>query len=449
MDEKRQKKPTRAASADGKKVEDRKDDCGGIEAPMANPITRKPEQLMEEILSPENLKRAYEKVKKNGGSPGVDGVSVEDLKNYLAANWKGIRKQLLEGKYKPKAVKRVEIPKPGGGIRQLGIPTVIDRFLQQAILQRLQPEWDPTFSENSYGFRPRRSQHQAVNKAKEYIQSGMHYVVDLDLEKFFDKVNHDILMSRVAKRVEDKRVLKTIRAYLNAGIMENGLVQPASEGVPQGGPLSPLLSNLLLDELDRELEKRKLSFVRYADDCNVYVASERAGLRVKESLTKFLSKRLRLKVNEAKSGVGKPWTRKFLGFSFTTELKLRVADQALSKAKDKLRKLTHRTGNRSLEKAVTDTAKYLRSWWAYFRHCGDQRTITLLARHARRRLRQLAWKQWKTKAKRKRELLKRHVPYVLACKIAGTSWGPWRTSKGLAMSYALPNAYFKTLGLDF
>lgn len=272
---------------------------------------------MEQVLDKENLKHALQRVLKNKGAPGIDNMIVESLPAYLTSNWPKIREQLRNGSYEPKAVKRVEIPKPGGGVRQLGIPCVLDRFIQQALQQVLQREWDPTFSPQSYGFRPGKSQHQAVEQAQKYVSSGLNIVVDIDLEKFFDRVNHDVLMSRIAKRVNDKRILKLIRAYLNAGIMENGLISPSTEGVPQGGPLSPLLSNLMLDELDKELETRNLAFVRYADDCNIYVSSPRAGERVMQGITKFLAKKLRLKVNEAKSAVGKPQARKFLGFSFT------------------------------------------------------------------------------------------------------------------------------------
>lgn len=289
------------------------------------------QSLMEEILDKENLKIAYARVVKNGGAAGIDGLSTDDLQAYLAANWKQIKQELLQGTYKPRPVRRVNIPKPGGGKRQLGIPTVMDRFIQQAVMQVLQRKWDSTFSEHSYGFRPGRSAKQAIEAARKHIEGGYRVVVDIDLEKFFDRVNHDVLMNRVTKRISDKRVHKLIRAYLNAGALEGGLTSASKEGIPQGGPLSPLLSNLLLDELDRELERRNLHFVRYADDCNIYVASQRAGERVMKGITEFLGKRLRLQVNKEKSAVGKPWSRSFLGVSFYANnrgVKPRVASKA-------------------------------------------------------------------------------------------------------------------------
>src|SRR5580698_856777 len=274
-------------------------------------------RLMEEVCERENLKEALRRVKANKGSAGVDGMTVGEITDYLKQHWPAIREQLLSGTYEPKPVRRVEIPKPdGGGVRKLGIPSVLDRFIQQAVMQVLQRQWDWTFSDHSYGFRPRRSAHQAVAQAQQYIAQGYGWVIDLDLEKFFDRVNHDKLMGQIAKRIEDKRLLKLVRAFLNAGVMENGLVSPSVEGTPQGGPLSPLLSNLVLDELDRELERRGHRFVRYADDCNIYVRSERAGQRVMESISRFITQKLKLKVNEAKSAVARPQERKFLGFSF-------------------------------------------------------------------------------------------------------------------------------------
>lgn len=297
-----------------------------------------PLKLMEEIVRAENVKKALERVESNGGSAGIDGMKSTELRKYLRKNWPAIRTQLLEGIYKPQAVRRVEIPKPDGrGVRKLGIPTVLDRFVQQAVMQILQGQWDRMFSEHSYGFRPGRRAHQAVAKAQSYLCEGYEFVVDLDLEKFFDRVNHDRLMSRVSESVKDKRVLKLIRAFLNAGVMENGLVQPTEEGTPQGGPLSPLLSNIVLDELDRELEKRGHRFVRYADDCNIYVKTERAGLRVMDSVKQFISNKLKLKVNESKSAVARPGERKFLGFSFTrsgkTPNRRKIAPQAMERFK--------------------------------------------------------------------------------------------------------------------
>src|ERR1700719_1011257 len=299
-------------------------------------------RIMEEICERANLKKALRQVRSNKGSAGVDGMTVDQLGDYLKQHWPAIREQLLNGTYEPRPVRRVEIPKPDGGVRKLGIPTVLDRLIQQAVMQVLQRQWDPTFSESSYGFRPGRSAQQAVAQAQKHIAEGHGWCVDFDLEKFFDRVNHDKLMGQIAKRVEDKRLLKLIRAFLNAGVMENGLVSPSVEGTPQGGPLSPLLSNLVLDELDRELECRGLRFVRYADDCNIYVRSERAGQRVMESLTRFITQKLKLKVNEAKSAVARPQERKFLGFSFTAcpGIKRTIAPKSLERFKQRIREIT-------------------------------------------------------------------------------------------------------------
>src|SRR5256884_7725665 len=356
-----------------------------------------PEQLMEEVCDRENLVKAWKRVRRNKGSPGVDGMTIDDARDHLREHWPSIRSQLLEGTYQPQPVKRVEIPKPDGGVRKLGVPCVVDRLIQQALLQVLQRRWDRTFSEHSYGFRPGRSAHQAVAQAQQYIASGYNWVVDLDLEKFFDRVNHDKLMGQVAKRVEDKRLLKLIRAFLNAGVMENGLVSPSVEGTPQGGPLSPLLSNLVLDELDRELERRKHRFVRYADDCNIYVASERAGKRVMQSVTGFLRRRLKLKVNEAKSAVARPQERKFLGFSFTgrREPKRRIAPKPLLRCKRRVRELTRRTRGISLEQMLKELASYLRGWKGYFGYCQTPSVLRRLEEWIRRRLRSVIWKQWK------------------------------------------------------
>ena len=310
-----------------------------------------PNRLMEEVCERENLKEALRQVKANKGSAGIDRMAVGQLGDYLKRHWPAIREQLLNGTYEPKPVRRVEIPKPDGGVRKLGIPTVLDRFIQQAVMQVLQRRWDRTFSESSYGFRPGRSAHQAVAQAQQYIAEGCRWCVDLDLEKFFDRVNHDKLMGQIAKRVEDKRLLRLIRAFLNAGVMENGLVSPSVEGTPQGGPLSPLLSNLVLDALDRELERRGLRFVRYADDCNIYVRSERAGQRVMKSITQFIMQKLKLKVNEAKSAVARPQERKFLGFSFTAgpEVKRVIAPKALDRFKQRIREITYRAKGVSIE----------------------------------------------------------------------------------------------------
>ena len=407
------------------------------------------EQLMEEICERENCKQALARVKANKGSPGVDGMTVRDLPGHLKQHWPTIREQLLNGTYQPQPVKRVEIAKPDGGVRKLGIPTVLDRFIQQAMMQVLQGRWDRTFSDHSYGFRPGRSAHQAVAQAQQYIAEGYRWVVDLDLEKFFDRVCHDKLMARLAERVSDKRMLKLIRAFLRAGVMEGGLVSPVDQGTPQGGPLSPLLSNIVLDELDRELERRGLRFARYADDSNIYVRSRRAGERVMMSIRRFITTKLKLKVNEQKSAVGQPWERKFLGFSFTAgeEPKRRIAPKAILRFKERTRELTSRTRGVSIERMAEDTARYLQGWIGYFGKCQTPSVLQGLEAWVRRRLRSVIWKQWKRGSVRFAELQRRGVRRDLAAKAAGSAHGPWRLANSPALSYALPNAYFDSLGI--
>jgi len=404
---------------------------------------------MEDVCGRENCQQALRRVKANKGSPGIDGMRVEELPGYLKQHWPAIREQLLSGTYQPQPVRRVEIKKPDGGVRKLGIPTVLDRMIQQAAMQVLQRRWDPTFSEHSHGFRPQRSAHQAVAKAQQYIAEGNRWVVDLDLEKFFDRVNHDKLMAAMARRVSDKRMLKLIRAILESGVMENGLVSPVEEGTPQGGPLSPLLSNLVLDELDRELERRHLRFARYADDCNIYVGSERAGKRVMRSVTGFIERRLKLKVNEAKSAVARPQARKFLGFSFTggKEPKRRIAPQALERCKRKLRELTRRTRGISVEQMTKELAAYLRGWKGYFGFCQTPSVLHRLEKWMRRRLRSMIWKQWKRGQVRFRKLRQRNIGTDLAAETAGSARGPWRLADSPALHAAFPIAYFDALGL--
>src|ERR1039458_9024802 len=372
-------------------------DREGAEAPRVRREAEDPagnQRVMEEVCERENRRAALKRVRANQGSPGIDGMTVDELPGYLEQHWPVIREQLLRGTYEPKPVKRVEIPKPDGGVRKLGIPTVLDRFVQQAVQQGLQKQWDPTFSEYSYGFRPGRSAQQAVAQAQRYIAEGYGWCVDFDLEKFFDRVNHDKLMGAIAKRVEDKRLLKLIRAFLNAGVMEDGLVSPSVEGTPQGGPLSPLLSNLVLDELDRELERRGHRFVRYADDSNIYVRSERAGQRVMESVTRFLHEKLKLKVNREKSAVAKPQERKFLGFSFSRhrEPKRRIAPKATVRFKQRVRELTGRRRGKSLEEMVRELASYLRGWRSYFGFCQTPWALVQIGRWVRRRLRCALWR---------------------------------------------------------
>jgi len=407
-------------------------------------------QLMEEVCERENLKQALQQVKANKGSPGIDGMTVEELPGYLQQHWPAIREQLLNGTYEPKPVRRVEIPKPdGGGMRKLGIPTVLDRYVQQAVMQVLQRQWDPTFSDHSYGFRPGRSAHQAVAQAQKHIGAGHSGVVDLDLEKFFDRVNHDKLMGQVAKRVEDKRLRKLIRAFLNAGVMENGLVSPSVEGTPQGGPLSPLLSNLVLDELDRELERRGHYHVRYADDCNIYVRSEQAGRRVMESITRFITQKLKLKVNETKSAVARPQERKFLGFSFTAgpEVKRVIAPKALERFKRRIREITRRAKGVSIQTTIEELARYMRGWRGYFGFCETPDVLVYLTRWIRLRLRAALWRQWKTPRRRRAALMALGVRPKLASNTAGSGRGPWYLAKSKALSVGLSNAYFKSLGL--
>ncbi len=392
---------------------------------------------MEAIVERNNLRKALARVKANKGAAGIDGMTFEDLAPYLKEHWPAIRAQLLDGTYKPQPVRRVEIPKASGGKRPLGIPTVLDRFIQQAVMQVLQADWDRTFSEASFGFRPA------------YIASGYDVVVDIDLEKFFDRVNHDILMGLVAKRATDKRILKLIRGFLTAGVLADGLVSPTEEGTPQGGPLSPLLSNLMLDVLDKELEKRGHRFVRYADDCNIYVRSQRAGERVMESIEQFLAKRLKLRVNKAKSAVAKPSARKFLGFSFTGEKqpRRRIAPQAIDRFKARVRELTRRTCGKSLSQVAKELSCYLIGWRGYFGFCETPSVLRELDQWIRRRLRAIPWKQWKRGRTRYKKLRRRGVGRELAARAAGSPHGPWRLSHSPALDIAFPKAFFAALGV--
>ena len=427
-------------------------DVRGTEPPAAKRTTESPartEQLMEAVCSRENLQKALKQVQANKGSAGIDGMTVGKLAGHLAKHWPAIRDQLLAGTYQPQPVKRVEIPKPDGGVRKLGIPTVMDRFIQQAVMQVLQGQWDRTFSQQSYGFRPKHSAHQAVMAAQQHIAEGYRWVVDIDLEKFFDRVNHDRLMASVAKRVQDKRLLRLIRAFLNAGVMEDGLVSPTDEGTPQGGPLSPLLSNLVLDELDQELAKRGHRFVRYADDCNIYVHSARAGQRVMTSIEQFISRKLKLKVNAAKSAVARPWERKFLGFTFTSnrQPKRRIAPKALARFTQKVRMLTRRTRGISVETMVEQLSSYLRGWGSYFGFCQTPSVLEGLNSWVRRRLRCVQWKQWKRGKRRFAALRRMGVGNNLAAQTAGSNHGPWRVSRSPALSIAMRDAFWVQLGL--
>jgi RNA-directed DNA polymerase len=406
------------------------------------------ERLMEEVCERENLEVAWRRVCENKGSPGVDGLTIDETRDYLRQHWPVIREQLLSGTYQPQPVRRVEIPKPDGGVRKLGVPCVVDRLIQQAVLQVLQKRWDPTFSEHSYGFRPRRSAHQAVAQAQRYVAEGYNYVVDIDLEKFFDRVNHDTLMARVAARVSDKRLLKLIRAFLNAGVLEDGLVRAIDEGTPQGGPLSPLLSNLLLDDLDQELTRRGHRFCRYADDCNIYVRSRRAGERVMTSVCHFLKTKLRLKVNESKSSVARPEERKFLSFSITNDGSQRqIAPKALDRFRMRVRELTCRTLGVSMQQLIEPLARYLIGWRAYFSFCETPRVLSNLDAWTRRRLRMYLWRQWKTGRNRFAQLRQRGVAKFGAAVAAGSPTGFWRMSGHPAVQQALRNDYFDSVGL--
>lgn len=426
----------------------------GPEAFIAKRLAESPTgeiRLMESILERENMQRALRQVRKNGGAPGIDGMTVEELPRYLRRHWDRIKADLLAGRYKPMPVRQKVIPKPDGGVRLLGIPTVLDRLIQQAIAQVLQAIWDHTFSESSYGFRPGRSQHMAIRSAQSYIKDGCRWVVDLDLEKFFDRVNHDRLMNRLGSRIRDKRVLQLIGRFLRSGVMIGGLCEATGEGTPQGGPLSPLLSNIVLDELDKELEGRGLQFVRYADDCVIYVKSKRAGDRVKESITRFIHRKLKLKVNETKSRVVQPGYSKYLGFGFTHHKgapKIRIHSQSLQRFRARVRELTQRTRGRSIGRIVWELNEYIRGWWGYFAICETRSCLRLLNAWVLRRLRAYIWKQWKLPKTKLRELRKRGLPDIQARPLAATRKGPWHISANGYLAVALPARYFtRTLGL--
>jgi RNA-directed DNA polymerase len=450
MSERRQKIQLELALPGAREGEARTTLRRGTESLMVEDATESPatEQLMEEICEADNLRKALQQVRANKGAPGVDGMTVDELTEYLGRHEAELRGQLLDGAYRPQPVRRVEIPKPDGGMRKLGIPTVKDRLVQQAMLQVMQRSFDASFSEHSYGFRPGRSAKQAAARAQQIVATGRSYVVDLDLEKFFDRVNHDRLMAQLAKRVTDKRVLRLVRAFLNAGVMENGLVEASSEGTPQGGPLSPLLSNVVLDELDKELERRRHQFVRYADDCNIYTASERAGQRVMASISGFITRRLKLKVNGEKSAVGRPWERKFLGFRISADSPpLRgIAPKAVERFKHRVRELTRRARGVSLDRVVADLRPYLRGWREYFGWCETPWVLSDLDKWVRHRLRCYLWAQWRTPRRRRTRLRALGVKPGLA---AHLSWsrGLWRLSASKHVNFAIRNAYFDQLGL--
>jgi len=423
-------------------------------APDGDESSAGTEHLMEEVASRGNLVRALERVVSNRGAAGVDGMTVKELRASLIADVDQVSAQLLSGDYLPSPVRRVEIPKPSGGVRKLGIPTVWDRVVQQAILQILQPRLDPTFSDQSYGFRPNRSAHDAVAQAQEFVRAGKTWVVDLDLEKFFDRVHHDRLMAALAKRIRDKRLLKLLRRFLTAGVLEDGLVSPTVEGTPQGGPLSPLLTNVVLDELDRELEARGHSFVRYADDVTIYVRSYAAASRVLETVSAFLEKRLRLRVNREKSAVGRPWERTLLGFTFSrgSDASPRVGPVPFARLKTRIRELTQRSRGVSLQRVVDDVRRYLQGWFGYYGIGGwplpgTPRSWRSFDQWVRRRIRSFRWGQWKTRKARYLGLRERGVRRFDAACAAKCPKGPWHMSRTPASNYAFQNAYLAELGL--
>ena len=444
---------TRQATAPGTERSDRKSRASvpGAEASTAADGQTKTEGLrqMEVVVERGNLWQAYERVVRNKGAAGVDGLTVADFKAWLQQNWPVVKAALLAGEYMPRAVRKVEIPKPNGGVRTLGIPTVLDRLIQQALLQVLQPEFESGFSEHSYGFRPGRNAWQAVQRAQGYIREGRRWVVDLDLEKFFDRVNHDILMSRVARKVKDERILKLIRRYLEAGMMADGTVSMRTEGTPQGGPLSPLLSNILLTDLDRELERRGHRFCRYADDCNIYVGSEQAGQRAMATITEYLECKLKLRVNREKSAVARPWQRKFLGYSFTwhKQVLLKIADSSITRLKDRVREIVLGNASRNLDATINDLNPVLRGWMSYFRLTEVKGVLQDLDGWIRRKLRCLLWRQWKYPATRNRNMQQRGLDAHRAWKSASNGRGPWCNSGASHMNDAFPKRFFDVLGL--
>lgn len=414
-----------------------------------NDVEIETSNLLERIIARENMILAMKRVIKNKGSHGVDGMRCDELRTNVIKHWDTIKLKLLDGTYKPSPVRRVEIPKPDGGKRLLGIPTVIDRMIQQAIAQELNKIYEPTFSEQSYGFRPKRSQHMAIKKAKEHINAGYKWVVDMDLEKFFDTVQHDVLMNKLSKKIKDKRVLKLIRKYLESGIMINGLEQASEEGMPQGGPLSPLLSNIMLDEVDKELEKRGHRFCRFADDCNIYVKTKKAGKRVLKSIKQLIEKKLKLKVNESKSAVDLVTRRKFLGFSFYFTkggVEIRVHQKSYSRLKDKIRIVTNRNTGISMEVRLKRLGEITTGWVNYYGIAKGLTKLKEIEGWIRRRLRACIWKQWKKIGTRYKNLTKLGVSNWKAWEYANTRKGYWRISNSPIVSTTLGNKYLEELG---
>jgi RNA-directed DNA polymerase len=403
------------------------------------------EELMEQVVTQENATAAWRAVKRNGGAPGIDGMTTQQLRDHVRAHWETIRAKLLAGTYVPSPVRRVEIPKPNGGVRLLGIPTVLDRWIQQMLLQVLQTIFDPTFSAQSFGFRPGKSAHDAVRAAQNYIQAGQDWVVDMDITKFFDRVNHDILMNRIGQTIRDKRVLRLIGRYLRAGVMVEGVVQSSEEGTPQGGPLSPLLANIYLDALDRELEARGLAFSRYADDCNIYVSSPRAAERVLASITDWIKKHLRLEVNATKSGTGRPWERKFLGFRINPQGRIEAAPQSVERFKMKVRELWRSCQSQTSDELRDIWRAYIRGWWGYYRLAEERRNVFGLEGWIRRHIRSCFWQRWHDWRGRRRKLRQLGLSGRLL-KVAHSSKGAWRIAASPSLQTALSNAVLRRYG---
>jgi len=439
------------AEVEGRGRKSREDTRGvsGVTAKREPHWSEAADRLMEEIVSRVNMQKAYNRVVSNKGAAGVDGMTTGHLKGYLQTDWPRIKEELLNGTYHPQPVRKVEIPKPGGGTRLLGIPTVLDRLIQQAVSQELGLLFDPGFSANSYGFRPGKSAHQAVQAARTAVANGLRWVVDIDLAKFFDRVNHDILMSRVARKIKDKRVQRLIRCYLQAGLFEGGIITQRGEGTPQGGPLSPLLSNILLDELDKELEKRSHTFCRYADDCDIYVRTRRSAERVMASVTTFLEQRLKLTVNQEKSAVDRPWNRTFLGYGMTYHRtpKLKAGAKALERLKAKVREIVRKGRGRNLKKVIEELTPVLRGWSNYFKLSEVKKPFKDLDGWLRRKLRCILWRQWKRPFTRAKKLMHRGLSEERAWRSALNKRGPWWNSGASHMNQAFDTSFFTKLGL--
>jgi RNA-directed DNA polymerase len=444
-----EEKPGAGLEGRGRKSREHDNGASGVTVTRETPWAEAETRLMEEIVCRANMQKAYNRVVSNKGAAGVDNMSTGQLKGYLQTDWPRIKEELLNGTYTPQLVRKVEIPKPGGGIRMLGIPTVLDRLIQQAVHQELGPLFEPGFSTSSYGFRPGKSAHQAVQAARKAVSNGLRWVVDIDLAKFFDRVNHDILMSRLARKVKDKRVLHLIRRYLQAGLFEGGIISPRQEGTPQGGPLSPLLSNILLDELDKELERRSHTFCRYADDCNIYVRTKRSAERVMTSITTFLETRLKLTVNQEKSAVDRPWNRQFLGYGMTNHRtpKLKTGEKAVERLKSKLREISRKGRGRNLKRIIEEVTPILRGWSNYFKLSEVKKPIDELDSWFRRKLRCILWRQWKRPFTRAKKLVQRGLSEARAWRSALNKRGSWWNSGASHMNQAFDKSYFTKLGL--